>query len=263
MFESDLSLFFSKLLPIVVFPIGATVCLAFLSSLFTLLGYRKTGAWMAMSSALLLWTCSTPIVAEYVAGALERQYPARPISETEGADVAILLGGGVRPPAPPRLDADLADAGDRVVHAARLYRAGKVKRILITGGNIPWVPGTQPEANLLRDYLVEFGVPDDAISTAGISRNTYENALEIRDLIAAQPLESALLVTSAFHMPRALATFQKLGIPVTPSSTDVRVITKTERPVFDWLPNSKYLDLTTLAVNEWIGYWAYRVRGYL
>jgi uncharacterized SAM-binding protein YcdF (DUF218 family) len=262
-FETDLSLFLTKLLPILVYPVGATVWLTLLGTVLMLLGYRKTGGSIAVFAALLLWACSTPIVAEHVAGALERQYPARSMAETATADVAIVLGGGVRPPTPPRLDADLADAGDRVVHAARLYRAGKVKRILITGGNIPWIPGTKPEAISIREFLVEFGVPDAAISVASASRNTHENALEIKGLMTAVPFESALLVTSAFHMPRALATFQKLGIPVTDSSTDVRVIDKVERPIFDWLPDSQYLDLTTMAVKEWVGYAVYALRGYL
>lgn len=263
MFETDLSLLLTKILPVLVYPVGMTVWLTLFSGLLMLLGYRKAGGSIAVCAALLLWACSTPVVAEYLTGALERQYPARSISETATADFAIVLGGGVRPPASPRLDADLADAGDRVVHAARLYRTGKVKRILITGGNIPWIPGTRPEAISIRDFLVEFGVPDAAISLASTSRNTFENALEIKELMAAETFGSALLVTSAFHMPRALATFQKLGIPVTASSTDVRVINKVERPIFDWLPDSQYLDLTTMALKEWIGYAVYALRGYL
>ena len=110
---------------------------------------------------------------------------------------------------------------------------------------------------------MEFGVPQAAIAFAGESRNTYENALEIKELRAAAPFDTALLVTSALHMPRALATFQKAGLPVVASSTDVRVIHKAERTIFDWLPDSEYLDLTTKALKEWIGFWAYGVRGYL
>ena len=165
-----------------------------------------------------------------------------------------MLGGGLRPPAPPRLQADFGDASDRVVHAARLCRAGKVKRVLITGGNIPWISGTAPEAEIIRDQLVEFGVPEAAIAFAGESRNTFENALEIQRLRAVEPFDTALLVTSALHMPRAFATFQKAGIPVAASSTDVRVIYKAERTIFDWLPDSEYLDLTTKALKEWIGF---------
>ncbi len=263
MFETDLSLFLSKLLPVVIYPVGAASLLALVGGLLAVIGYRRSAAMSAVSAGLLLWACSTPVVAEWAASTLERQYPARPLSATPAADVAIVLGGGLRPPAAPRQDADFGDASDRVVHAARLYRAGKVKRVLITGGNIPWNPGAASEAELIREHLVEFGVPQAAIAFAGESRNTYENALEIEKLRAAAPFETALLVTSALHMPRALATFQKAGLPVVASSTDVRVIHKTERTIFDWLPNSEYLDLTTKALKERIGFWVYKVRGYL
>ena len=263
MFETDLSVFLSKLLPLVVYPVGAASLLALLGGLLASVGYRRSAAMSAVSAGLLLWACSTPIMAEWAASTLEQHYPARPLSATPTADVAIVLGGGLRPSAPPRQTADFGDASDRVVHAARLYRAGKVKRVLISGGNIPWVPGLAPEAELIRDHLVEFGVPEGAIAFAGESRTTYENALEIKNLRAVAHFEMALLVTSALHMPRALATFQKAGLPVVAASTDVRVIHKTERTIFDWLPDSEYLDLTTKALKEWIGYWAYAVRGYL
>jgi uncharacterized SAM-binding protein YcdF (DUF218 family) len=262
-FESDLSLFLSKLLPVFVYPVGAASVLALIGGFLAIVGYRRSAAMSAVSAGLLLWACSTPIIAEWIASTLECQYPARPLSTTPAADVAIVLGGGLRPAAPPRLNADFGDASDRVVHAARLYRAEKVKSVLITGGNIAWIPGAASEAELIRDLLVEFGVPEVAIAFAGESRNTYENALEIKALRASAPFDTAILVTSALHMPRAMATFQNVGIPVAASSTDVRVIDKAERTVFDWLPDSEYLDLTTKALKEWIGYWAYAVRGYL
>jgi uncharacterized SAM-binding protein YcdF (DUF218 family) len=262
-FETDLNLFLSKLLPVVLYPVGAVSLLALVGGLLALLGYRRSAATSAITAGLLLWACSTPVVSQWAASTLERQYPAQPLSATPDADVAIVLGGALRPSAPPRVEADFGEASDRVVHAARLYRAGKVKRILISGGNIPWISGGPPEAELIRDVLVEFGVPATAIAVAGQSRTTYENALEIQRLRAVAPFDTALLVTSALHMPRALATFQKLGVPVVASSTDVRVIDRSDRSLFDWLPDSDSLDLTTQAIKEWIGYGAYAGRGFL
>ncbi len=74
-----------------------------------------------------------------------------------------------------------------MLHAARLFRAGKVERILVTDGNLPWHPGAAPEADLMRDLLTEWGVPGDAIDIVGDCRNTYENALEIAALLERQP----------------------------------------------------------------------------
>lgn len=80
---------------------------------------------------------------------------------------------------------------------------------------------------------------------------------------ARQPFGSALLVTSAAHMPRAMAVFLHFGIPVTAATTDIEVVTPGPWTPLRWLPNADALVRTTVAVREWIGFWAYRARGYL
>jgi uncharacterized SAM-binding protein YcdF (DUF218 family) len=145
---------------------------------------------------------------------------------------------------------------------ARLYRAGKVKRVLVTGGNIPWLPGKMPEAELIRELLIEWGVRASVIEIAGACRNTYENVVEIRTMWNRQPFQSALLVTSAAHMPRALAVFRRAGLPVTPSTTDVEVVDRGTLNILCWLPDAGALEMTTRAAREWLGYWIYRLRGY-
>ncbi len=147
--------------------------------------------------------------------------------------------------------------------ASRLYRTGKVKRILVSGGNIPWLPNVKPEAELIRTLLVEWGVPEHAIEIATRSRNTHENAREVRQIWEQTPFQSALLITSAAHMPRAMAVFTKAGLPVTAATTDVRVVEANTGTIMRWLPQVEALARTTIAVKEWIGYIAYRQLGYL
>jgi uncharacterized SAM-binding protein YcdF (DUF218 family) len=194
---------------------------------------------------------------------LERQYPARPVSETPEADVVIVLGGAVGHPLPPRVEVDLSEGADRVLHAARLYRAGKAKRVLVSAGNIPRMPAARPEAVLIKELLVEWGVADNAIEVATASRNTCENAIEIERMRKANGFRSALLVTSASHMPRAMAVFRRAGIPVTASTTDVNVVDADRTDVFRWLPNASALSRTTAAWKEWLGFLAYKVTGCL
>lgn len=263
MFESESSLFLTKLLPVFLYPVGAAIALLLLAAMASGLGRGRIAGGFAGAAVLLLWGASAPIVGNWAYGTLESQYPARTMAETAEAEVAIVLGGAVLQPVAPRVTAELAEAGDRIVHAARLFKAGKVKRILVTGGNIPWLPDAVPEADLIRDYLVEFGVPAAAIEVANQSRNTYENALEIKEIWDRQRFASALLVTSAAHMPRAMAVFLGLGLPVTASSTDVRAVPRSQATILDWLPDIEALDLTTRAVKEWLGYVAYKAQGYL
>ncbi len=262
MYESDLTLFLSKLLPVVFYPVGATISLLLIGGLLALLKHRRLALASATAGLVVLWVCSTPVVADWAYSTLERQYPPTTMADTPQADVAIVLGGAVRQPIVPRVEVELKEASDRILHAARLYNAGKVKRILVTGGNIPWVAAVKPEAELIKQLLVEWGVPAEAIVIATESRNTYENALEIKRLWDKGGFRSALLVTSAAHMPRAMAVFQRAGLPVVASSTDV-IVDTSQGSLFDWLPDANSLLVTTDAVKEWIGLLAYRVLGRL
>lgn len=263
MLPDAILLFLSKLLPIFVFPLGLTLSLAVLGVLLWLLYYRRLARLCFGTALTILWVCSTPVVANRAIASLEQQYPPRSIADTPAADVAIVLGGVLGQPEPPRVALDLTDASDRVLHAARLYRAGKVKRILVSAGNIPWAPAMKAEAELIRELLVEWGVAADAIEMGTESRNTFENALEIQRMLKSKGFTSALLVTSATHMPRAMATFKRAAVPVTASTTDVSVVDSTRADPFRWLPNAGALAMTTTAMREWLGHLAYRVRGYL
>ena len=113
------------------------------------------------------------------------------------------------------------------------------------------------------ELLVEWGVPSAAIEMATASRNTFENALEIERMWKARRFKSALLVTSAVHMPRAMAVFRRAGLPVIASTTDVLVVDDDQADLLKWLPDASALSMTTAAAKEWIGYLVYKVRGYL
>lgn len=261
--DSTFVLFLTKLLPVFVYPLGMTIVLTAIGA-FCAACRRQTTALVCIGVSLTwLWVASMPVFAEWAIATLEKQYPAQALELTPTADVAIVLGGAVNQPVPPRVDTDLTASSDRVLHAMRLYRAGKVKQVIISGGNLPWHPSVKPEAELIRTLLVDWGVPAEHIEVAGESRNTYENALEVKAFGEHSPFGSALLVTSAAHMPRALAVFQKAGLPVIASTTDVEAVNGAPSTMLRWLPEAAALAMTTAAAREWIGYWAYRMRGYV
>jgi uncharacterized SAM-binding protein YcdF (DUF218 family) len=82
-------------------------------------------------------------------------------------------------------------------------------------------------------------------------------------MLKARGFTSALLVTSGTHMPRAMATFRRAGVPVVASTTDVHVVDADYTDPFRWLPNVDALKMTTTAMREWLGYVVDRARGYL
>ena len=173
-----------------------------------------------------------------------------------------MLGGALGLPVPPRQDIDLAEAVDRVYKAAQLYRLGKAGRVFVAAGNQPWAEPGPSEAALIGELLVEWGVPADAIQLEGLSRNTRENAINIKPMLEATGCDRSLLVTSAAHMQRALASFMVLGLYAYPVSTDVRSIKPTGYRLVDFLPDAQALAMTSDAMREWMGQKVYEWKGW-
>ena len=106
----------------------------------------------------------------------------------------------------------------------------------------------------MQTLMEEWGVPGGSIHAEGGSRNTHENAVFTRQLLVEQGLHRVLLVTSAMHMRRALATFTSAGIDAVPAATDYTVTYRDHRTVIDFLPDARALSRTTDAIKEYIGY---------
>jgi uncharacterized SAM-binding protein YcdF (DUF218 family) len=122
---------------------------------------------------------------------------------------------------------------------------------------------SQSEAYVMKAQLTEWGVPEKNIVIETESLNTYRNAVNSKPLLEKQGVKRVLLVTSAIHMPRALATFQTLGINAIPSPTDYLEVDRKKYEIKDFLPDIDGLGKTSLAVKEYLGLLAYRWRGWI
>jgi uncharacterized SAM-binding protein YcdF (DUF218 family) len=255
-------LFLSKLLPVFVYPLGAAIALGLCALLLSLTRFRKLGRGLLAVTLAGLWIAATPAFANWLGWQLESRYPAELIESLPQSDAIILLGGAMRQPLSARSGPSLAEAGDRIIAALRIYRAGKAPRILVTGGNLPWQTNAVPEAEHIASLLAELGVPRSDIVLETASRNTRENAVNSAAIVKEEGWRSALLVTSAFHMHRALAAFATAGVAVTPAPADFRARRPFYDGLLDFLPDAEALSLTTLSVKEWLGLLAYRARGW-
>jgi uncharacterized SAM-binding protein YcdF (DUF218 family) len=119
-------------------------------------------------------------------------------------DIGIVLGAGLDPAGRPS-----AALRRRVAHAAALYGAGRLGMLLMTGGR-PRRGIT--EAEVMRRLAEETGVPAAVIVTEDRSRDTLENALRCRAVIARRGWRSVLVISDAYHLPRAMFTFHRLGV---------------------------------------------------
>ena len=255
-------IYLSKILPLMVLPIGIVLELL-LIALFLLWRRRRSAAVFFIVTAMaVLWISSMPVFGNFVLGKLEQRYPAVPLVEIPESECLILLGGALEPVRPPRVDVNLVDSVDRISKAASLYRAGKTKKVLVSGGNQPWAPNMKSEAAATRTLLVEWGVVNDDIMVEEESRNTRENALNSVILMRESGCKKPLLVTSAAHMPRSVASFARVGVEVFPVSVDVRAVKTQRLSVIDFVPDIGALAMTTNAMREWVGQKIYEYRGW-
>ena len=254
---STMFVFLSKLLPLFVYPLGLACIVLVLAGIF----YKRTRLrnTLIIISLAILWLSSTSGVANGLAKSLEWQY--LPLKDVPTADVIVVLGGGTEPAIYPRSSVEINSAGDRVLYAAQLYKQGKAGHLLLSGAEIDWLSdSTSSPAQDMATILKSIGVPEDALWLETRSLNTYENALYAKQFLQEKGIHKILLVTSAMHMPRAVAVFQKQGLEVIPAPVDYSV-TQVNGPtdVTDWvnqflglLPSAGNLSTTTNALKEYL-----------
>ena len=166
------------------------------------LRWRRVGQMFFCLAAIASWIAATPLFANWVNWRLESKFPPVSVETLPQSDVVVVLGGvGGEPirgaPLPPRL-----------MRTLRIYNAGKAPLIVISAADVS-------EAQLNADRLVESGgAPRSVLILETASRNTRENAVHVATLFKQHDWRTGLLVTSAAHMPRALAAFRKAGLSV-------------------------------------------------
>lgn len=257
-----MSLYQSKVLALILLPLGWAVLLGLAALVLSLIGRKRAASSVIAVQIVLLWACAMPWTAYGLTGWLEAAHPPVTLEQTPVADVAIVLGGAISAVGNPPVE-NLTGASDRVLRTARLFRAGKVSHVLAVGGNLPWLGGSVPEAEVIRDLLAEWGVPLEVVVTETTSRNTRENALFASEVVRAAGWERVLLVTSSAHMRRAVGAFREVGIDVIPSPTDYGVIGHPPFDFLDLLPDAEALGQTSAVMREVIGVLFYRWKGWL
>lgn len=206
-----------------------------------------------------LYACSTAMVADALMAPLEEAYPPKAMSVTPEADAIVLLGGATRGDTLLSSMADLNAQADRLLHALALYRAGKAPILLLSGGA---AKDARPEAEQMADILHLMGIPRRALVLERTSRDTHQNAHYSAILLAQREARSLHLVSSAFHLRRAVPLFEQQGFTVFPAPTDFqRLVPRPGLP--RWLPTVENLMRSTYAIREYVGYAYYRYRGWL
>lgn len=235
----------SKILLFLIKPIVWVVCL-FLIALISKNGIKRKRFLIAGLITLLFF--SNAFVLGKIFNAYESNYPTG-----QEYDVGIVLGGfsGVNER---NNQIRFGGTGDRLFQAISLYKSGKINRFLITSGNSNLDDKTVKEGDLVYNYLKQIGIPESSIIIENQSRNTIENASLSYQLIKkVNPKARVLVVTSAWHIPRAKIAFSKyFGNNVDYYPTNF--IGKTDYDLSDYLiPSAVTLSNWELIFKEWIG----------
>ena len=260
-------LYLSKILPPLVYPLGLA-CLLILVALVLRKPRLRTAVLLVALGVLVIG--GNRWVALGLARSLEWRY--LPQGELPEAQAIVVLGGGTLSAQYPRQTVEVDQAGDRLIYAAQLYHQGKADHLLLSGGRIDWISSGAPPAEDMATLLEMLGVPRQAMWLESESRNTYENAANARTFLEPMGIRRILLVTSASHMPRAVALFEKQGFQVTPAPTDFSITQLgwekmksggLAAQVYSLLPSVENLGLTTRMLKEYIGMIVYRLSGWM
>ncbi len=221
--------------------------------------WRRLGRGMATLAVLLIATVTVLPVGSWATRQLEDRFPAVTTLPAR-VDGIVVLGGAVNPwLTVERGQVALSDNGDRLTEFAGLTRRYPEARLVFTGGTGSLTRQDLKEADMLAPLWRQIGLDEGRILYENQSRNTHENAVLTLPLAKPQPGETWLLVTSAFHMPRAVGCFREAGWTILPYPVDYKTGSSF---AFDLSLNpAGRLASLDAAVHEWLGLIFYRLTG--
>ncbi len=250
----------SKTLGIMLLPTNFMIGLGLIGVILLMTRWRRLGRGLMILALTLLAICAWSPLGKFLLYPLETRFPVW--DATRGApDGIIVLGGPI--------DADLSvthgtavisAAGDRIITAALLAHRYPNARLLYTGGSANLLSNDAKEADFAADLFEGLGIARSRLLMERSSRNTLENAEFSRAMVNPKPGERWLMVTSAFHMPRAIGLFRKAGFAVEAYPADWKLGRGADLFTFSNIAGDG-LARTDAAVREWMGLFAYWAAG--
>ncbi len=258
-------LLISKFLVLPFYPVGAAITLSLAGLVLNFFKRtRKAAVVLFTSATFVLLVFSSPPVAHFLMRGLEKQY--LPVAEHKPAPAVVLLGGASLAKTPPRIYSETNVNGDRLFQAARVFRSSGSDYLIATGGRIEFIEDAdETEAESAYNLLTEvLGIDSQHLLLEKRSRNTRENALYVKEMMdKAGMKKEIILVTSAYHMPRSVGIFKKLGFTVYPSPTDYHENERLNKNLYALFPDADALLKSTIALHEYYGMLSYRVLGWM
>jgi len=206
---------------------------------------------ITLAGAILLWLLSTPVVSEAILGPLERRFAPVKTVDCPQADAVVVVSGniinGVN-----RADVQWGPAASRFHEGVRLMREGKAS-LLILAGAPSLHDARRSQGEILRDAAVEQGIDASQILITAAVATTSQEARAVTEVCRGRGISNIVLVTSAWHMPRAVRLFRATGLSVSAFPVDQRVHKHARITMSRLLPRARTLADSDAAVHEYLG----------
>jgi uncharacterized SAM-binding protein YcdF (DUF218 family) len=248
-----------QILKRLILPPTILIVLLVVGFTFSFLKFRRLGRVILAVGILFLYLLSISPTADLLLAPLESKYsPLGPERLPRTGTLVVLSGGASAADYLPVSSRLTQSSTKRLLEAVRLYHLMDRPKIVISGGSgNPFLQVT--ESALMRELLLDLGIPGKQIMIEGKSRNTFENGRAIQHIRLTPPI---VLITSASHMERAVRVFEILGIHTLPAPCDFRARWSANDPL-RFFPSGGALNTSTAAIYEYLGTWWYYLTGKL
>lgn len=245
---------FYKILQMFLLPSIFIFLFLLLGLIFIFLKRKKTGRILLIIGLAFFYLFSITPAADLILAPLENQYAEIKETQLDSANIIVLLMGGIKNKELPKTSALSESTMFRTAEALRIYFAKKENhpQIIISGNN-PLSPETK-EALLVSEFMESLGVSEEDIILENESRNTLESSKEVKEIVKNEPF---FLITSSYHLPRSMESFQRQGMNPFPAPADFK--REGDYNLFDFFPWPENLHKFNLAFHEYFGILFYRL----
>ena len=252
---------FTEFLANLIIPLNLSVTLVVVAVLLLILRWRKTASLLIVVATAWITFWSVPSSSLWAGGMLEQRYPYHNAATLPDAQAIVVLGGntlgGRRNWFEPY---NAKTAILRTDTAAQLYNAGRAPLIIVSGAALD---RGRSEAAAMAAALEHDGVPESAIIEENHSLTTHQNAFYTAQILRKHGINRFLLVTSALHMPRAMASFHGQGLAPIAAGSPPQIVVPSEPDFSFWLPDLGTLNASRSIVKEYLGMLVYWIRGWV
>ena len=243
-------IYLHKILPLIISPLFLII---FLIVLGAILRSKK----ISFLGIVILLFCSLPIVSSKLIAYLEKGYVPQNISTIAPADAIVVLSGMVTAiKTGNTFKYEFGGGVDRIFSGMDLFKSNKAPFLILTRGKLPWQLG-MPEGEFLKEFAIKYGIAEQNILLTDDVQNTDQEAKSVKKILNEN--NHIILVTSAFHMPRAKKVFEAADIKITPFPVDFQNQNR-KLTLMDFIPSANSLSGTSHFVREIIGRLYYNLK---